>query len=173
MTSLGMVTTAVGNHEFDWGINTVDTKTMADASYNMICANLRNKSDNSRVFDPYKIVTQDGVKIAFVGAITTETPSIVLPANIADYNVTDPVTEVNNTVADLNALPADQKPNIIVLIDHEGGSALKSTVNQLHGVDVVFGGHSHEKLDTTYTDADGKNVPTAIAMSNCRGLYRP
>lgn len=170
LTNLGMVTAAIGNHEFDWGLNTINTNTMAGAGYNMICANLRNKSDNSRVYDPYKIVTKDGVKIAFIGAITIEAPSIILPANIADFNVTDPVTEVNNTVTELKALPADQKPDIIIFIDHEGGSALKSIVNNLHGIDVVFGGHSHEILDTTYTDADGNSVPTKIAQSNCKGF---
>ncbi|MDP4090525.1 MAG: metallophosphoesterase [Bacillota bacterium] len=68
LNNIAMVTTALGNHEFDWGLDTI-ANTMRDAKYNIICANLYNKnadgSNGTRVFDPYKIVEKDGVRIAF------------------------------------------------------------------------------------------------------------
>jgi len=42
-------------------------------------------------------------------------------------------------------------------------------VNDLHGVDAVFGGHTHTSADVVNKDADGTDVPTIIANSTGKG----
>ena len=42
-------------------------------------------------------------------------------------------------------------------------------VNNLHGVDAVFGGHTHSIADVVNKDADGKDIPTLIANSTGKG----
>lgn len=145
MSAIGMEVTALGNHEFDWGLDKVTDTTMKDAKYSIICANLYDKKTNTRKFSPYKIITRDGVKIGIIGAITTETPSIVLPAFVADYTFTDPAVEINKLVPEVKAAGVD----VIVALIHEGTNADTKTgpvygiANKLTGVDAVFGGHSH------------------------------
>ena len=42
-------------------------------------------------------------------------------------------------------------------------------LTKLHGVDAVFGGHTHSIADVVNKDADGKDVPTLIANSTGKG----
>lgn len=100
MSNLGMEVTALGNHEFDWGLETIDNVTMKDADYSIVCSNLYKKDSDGKPmsmpkYAPYKIINKNGVKIAVIGAILKDVASIVLPANVKDYVVTDPETEIN------------------------------------------------------------------------------
>lgn len=163
MSNMGMEFTTLGNHEFDWGLDTITNTTMKNASYNIICANLYNKNSDgtngSRVFDPYKIITKDGVRIAFVGAITNDTPNIVMPAYVSNKNFTDVATEINNVAKDIKN---NNKADIVIAVIHEGGDALDGIVNKLSNVNAVFGGHSH-----TIEQKLVNGIP--VVNSNCSG----
>ena len=52
---------------------------------------------------------------------------------------------------------------------HDGGASLNTIVNNLHGVDAVFGGHTHTSYDDVNNDADGKSIPTLNAASTGKG----
>lgn len=170
MSNIGMEVTAVGNHEFDWGLDKITGPTMAGASYEMICANLIDKTTNKPVFKPYKIITKDNVRIAVIGAITTETPGIVLPSYVSNYNFTDPTTEINNYAKQIRD---NKEADIVIALLHEGSNLDCTTgkifdiANGLTGVDAVFGGHSHTKVQALA--ADGK-TPVVIAQSNGKGF---
>jgi 2',3'-cyclic-nucleotide 2'-phosphodiesterase / 3'-nucleotidase / 5'-nucleotidase len=168
MSSLGMEVTALGNHEFDWTLDKITNTTMKDAKYNIICANLYDKTTGKRVFDPYKIVEKDGVKIGIIGAITTETPTIVLPANVSNYKFTDIATEINGLVSEVKSKGAD----VVVALVHEGSNVPDTTTgpifditNKLKGVDAVFGGHSH----TIVTAKAANGIPIYIARNAAKG----
>jgi 2',3'-cyclic-nucleotide 2'-phosphodiesterase / 3'-nucleotidase / 5'-nucleotidase len=172
LNNIGMETTTLGNHEFDWGLNTVTTTTMNGANYNIICSNLYAKnpdgSNGARLFDPYKIVEKDGVKIAFVGAITNETPTIVMPAFIDQYNFTDVATEVNKVAKEIKD---SNLADVVVALIHEGDNLNNSTgpifdiASKLTNVNAVFGGHSHSKV---YAKASN-GMPVYIANSAGKG----
>lgn len=173
MSSMGMEVTALGNHEFDYTLNTINSKTMTGANYEIVCANVRNKSDNSLVYKPYDIFTKDGVKIAVIGAITTETPNIVTPANVADYTFTDPATEIN---AQAKYIRDNNLADVVLAVVHEGSDSDYATTGpivnitkQLVGVDAVLGGHSHTIMSTKVTTDAGADVPVEIASCNGKG----
>ena len=154
---MGMEVTALGNHEFDWGLNVINNETMKDAKYSIVSANMYNKGTNDRPYAPYKIITKDGVKIAVIGAILQDAPTIIMPALVAPFDFRDPATEVNVVAKEIR----DGNLADIVLADiHDGASSLNTIVNKLHGVDAVFGGHTHTSGDVVNKDADGKDVPT-------------
>lgn len=170
MSSIGMEVTALGNHEFDWTIDSLINTTMKDSKYSIVCANVYDKTTNKRVFDPYKIIEKDGVKIGIIGAATLETPGIVLPANVANYKFTDITTEINSLVGEVKSKGA----NVVVALIHEGSNANDKTnttgpifdiANSLKGVDAVFGGHSH----TIVTAKAANGVPVYIANNAGKG----
>ncbi|MEL7656215.1 MAG: 5'-nucleotidase C-terminal domain-containing protein, partial [Bacillota bacterium] len=165
-SNMGMEVTALGNHEFDWGLNVINNETMPGASYKIVCANLYNKTTGDRVYEPYKVFHKDGVRIAVIGAITEESPSIILPANVADFEFTDAAAEIT-TVAAL--IRANNEADIVLATIHEGGSQLPVIVSELKGVDAVFGGHSHTILNKLYPDSDGKEIPVVIANYSGKG----
>ncbi|MBU3197751.1 5'-nucleotidase C-terminal domain-containing protein [Clostridium estertheticum] len=164
-SDMGMEVTALGNHEFDWGLETID-KTMIGASYSIVCANMYKKGTSERPYAPYKIITKDGVKIAVIGAILQDAPNIIMPALVAPYDFKDVATETNKEAKNIR----DNNLADIVLLDvHDGGTSLNTTVNKLHGVDAVFGGHTHTIGDVVNKDGDNKDVPTLTASSVGKG----
>jgi len=166
MSNLGMEVTALGNHEFDWGLNVINNETMVGANYSIVSANMYNKGTNVRPYAPYKIITKDGVKIAVIGAILKNAPTIIMPALVAPFDFRDPATEINTVAKEIR----DGNLADIVLADiHDGGSSLNAIVKNLSGVDAVFGGHDHTAADTVNVDATGKNVPTLDAASTGKG----
>lgn len=167
LSNMGMEVTALGNHEFDWGLDIINTETMIGANYNIVCANMYKKGTNNRPYKPYKIVTKDGVKIAVIGAIFKEAKTIIMPDLVAPFDFRDPATEINTAAKEIR----DGNLADIVLAEvHDGGSSLNTMVNKLHGVDAVFGGHTHKIADAVNKDADGLDVPTLIASSTGKGF---
>jgi 2',3'-cyclic-nucleotide 2'-phosphodiesterase/3'-nucleotidase len=169
MDNIGMEVTALGNHEFDWGLDKITGTTMKDAKYSIVCSNLYRKDTKQRVFEPYKIIEKDGVKIAVVGAITTETPNIVMPAYVKDYNFTDPAEEINSVAKDLKE---SKKADVVLAVVHEGNDAsapatgpIFDIANSLTNVDAVLGGHSHTILQATV-----KGMPVVIGGAQSKGF---
>jgi len=165
-SNMGMEVTALGNHEFDWGLDVVNNTTMTGANYSIVCANMYNKGTVVRPYEPYKIITKDGVRIAVIGAILQDAPTIIMPALVAPFDFKDPATEINKVAKEIR----DGNLADIILADvHDGGASLNTMVNNLHGVDAVFGGHTHSIADVVNKDADNKDVPTLIANSTGKG----
>lgn len=166
LSKMGMEVTALGNHEFDWGLNIINDITMKDAKYQIVCSNLYNKGTDTRPYEPYKIIDKDGTKIAVIGAILNDVGSIVLPANIANYQVKDAATEINSCAKEIR----DKKlADVVLAVVHDGGSSLNNIVSNLEGVDAVFGGHTHTIGDDIIKDRTGKDVPTLNACNAGKG----
>lgn len=167
LSSIGMEVTTLGNHEFDWGLDTIINTTMKDAKYSIVCANLYSKATGKRVFEPYKIIEKDGVKIGIIGAITPTTTTIVLPKYIENYEFKDVVAEINGLVSEVKGAGAD----VVIALIHEGDNLDGKTgpifdiANKLVGIDALFGGHSHSILNTTVN-----GMPVYIANNAGKGF---
>ncbi|WP_161486054.1 5'-nucleotidase C-terminal domain-containing protein [Desulfotomaculum copahuensis] len=168
--NLGVAVSELGNHEFDWGLDTVTKDvTPGVANYPIICSNLFYKGTKNRVFDPYEIFTKDGVKIAVVGAITEDLPDIVLADNVKDYDVGSIVDNIRQAAQDARTNGAQ----IVIALLHAGDNYDSKTgpvfdvANQLGGpgglVDTVLGGHTHDLVNTTAANG------TPVAIANCYG----
>lgn len=168
LSNIGMEVTTVGNHEFDWGLDTIINTTMKDAKYSMICANLYDKTTGKRVFEPYKIIEKDGIKIGIIGAISTETPTIVLPKFVENYEFKDVAVEINSLVKEVK----DKGADVVLALIHEGDRSDKiypsiyDIADKLEGVDAVFGGHSHTIANTK----SSKGIPVMIANNAGKGF---
>ncbi len=168
--NIEVAVSALGNHEFDWGLDTV-TRTDVP-NYPIICSNLFYKDSNQLVFDPYKIFEKDGVKIAIVSAVTEESPAIVLAEYINDYDFGNIVENVGRAAQEAR----EKGAQIVIALIHDGDNYDNKTgpvfdlAEQLGGaggvVDAVLGGHTHNIL--TATAANG--TPVAIAGSYGNGF---
>src|SRR5665648_1208688 len=71
---IGIELSAVGNHEFDWGIDKI-TQWAEDGGLTFVCANIYDKQTNEPVgwAKPYVILDKAGVKVGLVGLATPET----------------------------------------------------------------------------------------------------
>jgi len=147
----GLELSAVGNHEFDWGIDRI-TKWAEDGELTFVCTNIYDKRTNEPVgwAKPYVILDKAGVKVGFVGLATPETAYKALKANVENYDFKDPVATLVSWVPKVKAAGAD----IVIALTHLGSFQDKegkitgeaADLFQVEGVDAVISGHTHQSV---------------------------
>src|SRR5438309_2096723 len=90
MNAFGIDAAAIGNHEFDWSIDTLRAR-MAQAKYPFVSANITSADGTARPdwATPWTLVTKNGVRIAVIGLTTTETPTATAPRNVRGLSFGD------------------------------------------------------------------------------------
>src|SRR5947207_264884 len=84
MNTLGYDAMVVGNHEFNFGLKSLD-RARSEAKFPWLSANSQLVSTVGRSFDRYLLKTVGGVKVAVIGITTPAIPSWEKPENIAPY----------------------------------------------------------------------------------------
>ncbi|WP_169252933.1 5'-nucleotidase C-terminal domain-containing protein [Brevibacterium sp. 'Marine'] len=156
---MGLDASAVGNHEFDKGIDDLTGRVSDEADFPYSAANVYDKGTQNVVdgLDEYSIVDVAGVKIAVIGVVTKDTTSLVSPDGIPDLDFGDPTDAVNRVADDLENLPEDERPDMTVVEAHLGASSaesledaeasnaeFKKLVTEADAsVDAMFTGHTH------------------------------
>ncbi len=155
LNALGVDAAAIGNHEFDWGVDTLLAR-MGEAEYPFLAANIFVKATGERPpwAVPYTFLERAGLRIAVIGGITTSTPFTTLPANVEPYAFLDIAQVVNELAPRVEAEGAD----IILLVVHAGA------IDEGHGgmrgeiadaarritapIDLIVSGHTHTRFQT-------------------------
>lgn len=169
----------LGNHEFDEGLPEykrildgvstnkfgpiVEAYPRIKSDMKIVAANVVNKGTNTVAegFSPYYVKEIDGVKVGFIGIVTTEIPNLVLANHIKDYDFLDEAETIVKYSAELR----NQGVNAIVVLSHvpalstgnpntgtkqdvAGEAAnMMTKANELdpnNSVDLVLAGHNHQ-----------------------------
>jgi 2',3'-cyclic-nucleotide 2'-phosphodiesterase (5'-nucleotidase family) len=146
LNAMGIDAAAIGNHEFDWSIDTLLAR-MRDAHYKFLSANITDSAGTARPAWalPWTLVTRNGVKIAVIGLTTTTTPTSTAPRNVRG------LAFGNGAQAIRRYLPAARAAaDFVIVTAHEGSSAIFDVARGLDSasVDLIVAGHSHQRLDT-------------------------
>lgn len=137
MNLVGYQAMALGNHEFDVSQQSLQER-RKDAAFPFLSANIYVKGTGKRLVDAYTLVKLPDVTVAVIGVTTVDTPTAVLPANVADLEFRDPAAEINAVVREIG-----NKADFVVVVGHLGLPEDESLAPQLKGVDLIIGGHSH------------------------------
>src|SRR6266481_3547963 len=119
MNALGYDAMVVGNHEFNYGLKNLD-RARADARFPWLAANTEIVSGSTKPFAHYLLKTVAGVKIAVIGVTTPAVPSWEKPENYAPYRFMTARAAVEKSMAELRALPAGRRPDLILVAAHAG-----------------------------------------------------
>ncbi|MEA3247122.1 MAG: 5'-nucleotidase C-terminal domain-containing protein, partial [Gemmatimonadota bacterium] len=168
--ALGYAAAAVGNHDFDWGQDTLRAR-MRDAKYGMLAANV-TYADGRPV--PWiradTIVERGGLKVGIIGLANVNTPTLTMPRNVADLRFLQPAPIVNARAKALRARGADA----VIVIAHAGASCNADTCSgdmaelaraAAGNVDAIVGGHTHTEFTAVI---DG--IPLVRARSSGRSV---
>jgi 5'-nucleotidase len=170
---MGMRASALGNHEFDHGIQELKRQIhggcespRADkackydgrytgAKFSYIAANVIDQATSKPLFPAYHIEQVKGVKIGFIGAVLRDTPMMVASDNVKGVKFIDEAEAINSSIPALKALGV----KVFVVLIHEGGRTTETfdqpACSKLNGpiVDIVkrldpaikliVSGHSH------------------------------
>ena len=134
----------IGNHEVDYGLAHLLFIEKC-ARFPIINANLYLKTNHTRLFDPYKVIEIDGMKILFIGVLTEITLLKCKMDKLVGTFVTleDAAEEVGKICNAYNASDVD----MTVLLTHIGleeDKKLAAMLDPAWGVDMIIGGHSHD-----------------------------
>ncbi|MGY4719223.1 5'-nucleotidase C-terminal domain-containing protein [Naumannella huperziae] len=156
----GVDTAAVGNHEFDKGFDDLTGRVIPAADFSYLGANVYDKGTENPALEEYEIFERAGLRVAVIGAVTQETPDIVVKEGVADLDFGDPVAAVNRVADKLtDGDDANGEADVIVAEIHEGGPdgggslaeneqarpAFASLVQDLSPkVQAVFTAHTHQ-----------------------------
>ncbi len=128
----------VGNHEFDFGQEVLWNR-ISEAGFPVLGANV----EGFGALEPYVIKEVDGVKVAIIGVVTADTPISTDPRNVMGLKFDPPPDAVRKYVRQLKG-----KADIFVVLSHIGYAADRTLAEDVTGIDVIVGGHSHTKLET-------------------------
>jgi len=148
---MGIELSAVGNHEFDWGIDRV-TKWAEDGGFTFVCTNIYDKSTNQPVdwAEPFAIIEKEGVKVGFIGLATPSTAYKAKKVYVVNYEFRDPVETITEWVPKVKDAGAD----IVIALTHlgsfqdkEGNITGEATdLCAVDGVDAVISAHTHQRV---------------------------
>ncbi|GAA3662070.1 choice-of-anchor I family protein [Microbacterium marinilacus] len=169
----GLDVGAVGNHEFDQGFDDLTDrviprfadKTGLNGGDFALGANVYRKGTTDPALQEYAIREVGGVKVGFVGTVTSDTATLVSPAGIADIEFGDQLEAANRVAAELTA---SGEADVVVLLTHSGSAgedcdalaAEQSEYGDLvrgasDDIDAIVSGHTHQLYDC---EVDGRPV---------------
>jgi 5'-nucleotidase len=188
LNMLGMRASSVGNHEFDGGRAELlrqqhggcssprpakACKLAADfggARFTYLAANVIDRATGKPFLPAYRIEQAKGVKVAFIGAVLKDTPSVVMASGIAGLSFIDEAPAINRALAEAKA----QGATVFVALIHEGGQTeelfdqpdcgklkgpIVGIVRQLDpAIRLVISGHTHKGFQCK---VDGRVVTQA------------
>jgi 2',3'-cyclic-nucleotide 2'-phosphodiesterase / 3'-nucleotidase / 5'-nucleotidase len=147
LNAFGIDAAAIGNHEFDWSIDTLQAR-MRDARYRFVSANITNAAGTARPdwAEPWTLITKFGTKIAVIGLTTRTTPTSTAPRNVQGLAFGDGAQAIRRYLQ-----PARAAADFVIVAAHEGGADILRVARGLDSgsVDLIVGGHTHERVDTT------------------------
>lgn len=147
MNMLSPDVVTIGNHETDYGLSHLLFLEKC-ANFPIINANMHIKLNHRRLFEPYKIIYVDGMKVLFIGILTEEVLSQTRNDGMIGtlVDIVEAANEIGNICNTYNPIDID----FTVLLTHIGfeeDKKLAALLDPSWGVDVIIGGHSHTLLD--------------------------
>lgn len=159
MSALRYDAMAVGNHEYNFGLQVVE-KARSEARFPWLSANTYDKGTDKTHYQPYLVKEVQGVRVGILGLTTPGIPSWENPPNYAGLEFHETVSEAKKWVPTLRER---EKVDVVVIAMHMGleedlrtgipspsqvpnENAAVAIARQVPGVDVILMGHTHRDV---------------------------
>ena len=171
----GLAAAALGNHDLDWGTDTLRAR-MRQARYPIMAANVLDSAGRDVAWIPDDtLLDAGGVKVGVVGAMTVQTMTAVRASVLGGMRVVDAGPIVLARARALRRRGAD----VVIIATHIGASCDRDTrtacegeavelARQVAGVaDAVVAGHTHRGVQTF---VNGVPVTQAFQRGSAIGI---
>ena len=136
---------ALGNHELDRGYPNAATIVSA-SPMPVLTANLRKPGALDELAFPgmkrHEIIEANGVTVGIFGLTTTSIGRLASKDTMANIEVVDAAEVAREEVAAL-----ESQVDLIIALTHVGFDADKQLAQEVDGIDLIVGGHSHTRLE--------------------------
>jgi 2',3'-cyclic-nucleotide 2'-phosphodiesterase (5'-nucleotidase family) len=169
--AMGYAAAAVGNHEFDWGVDTLAAR-VRQARFAWLSANVRDGGGATPAWTtPWRMVTTGGRRIAVVGYSTESTPMTTRPSNVAALTFDSGAARLDAAIAAARGA----HPDYVIVVAHAGafcnrdlgcaGEIVDVAAALKNRPDLIVSGHTHSLVQTTVN-----GIPIVQARSNGTSL---
>ncbi|HTU03723.1 MAG TPA: bifunctional UDP-sugar hydrolase/5'-nucleotidase [Candidatus Sulfotelmatobacter sp.] len=133
---------ALGESEADFSAEVL-ARYAADDRLPMLGANVRSRTTGRPLGPPFLIRQVAGVRVGILGLGYPNTPLTTVAKNVEDVEyVRDSVGTVQEALEQMR----DQGAQVVVVLSHLGLEADRELAAQVDGINVIVGGHSHNRL---------------------------
>ncbi|TFD95742.1 5'-nucleotidase C-terminal domain-containing protein [Jeotgalibacillus sp. R-1-5s-1] len=129
-----------GNHDFNFG-NEYLLEAAGMMNFPVISGNILK--DGEDFLDDYTIIERDGKTFGLIGMTATDTAVKTSPKNIVGIEFQDEVTRTQEIVDQI-----EDEVDHIILLSHSGLETDEVIADEVEGVDLILGGHSHDTLES-------------------------
>src|SRR6267378_5661393 len=163
LNALGIDAAAIGNHEFDWTVDTLRAR-MAEAHYRFVAANITDAAGTARPdwAEPFTVIQRGGSRVAVIGLALPATPETTSPRNVRGLAFGNGAQAVRRVLPQARAAG-----DYVIVVAHIGGfcdgdgAAAPLAPTACHGeifdlargldsgsVDLIVSGHTHSLVNT-------------------------
>jgi len=170
--AMGYAAAAIGNHEFDWGVDTLAAR-IRQARFGWLSANVRERATGRSPAwtEPWQMVTAGRWRVAVVGYSTQDTPGTTRPANVAALSFDSGAARLDAAIAAARGM----HPDYVIVVAHAGafcsrdgacaGEVVDLAAALRNKPDLIVSGHTHSLVQTTVN-----GIPIVQARSNGTSL---
>jgi 5'-nucleotidase / UDP-sugar diphosphatase len=141
MNAVGYDAMTIGNHEPDFGPEALRQR-IAESRFPVLAANLYDRNSNTHFTKPYVIKTAGGLRVGILGLAYPNTPLTTSPKNVEGLEFREAV----ETAAKYVPLLRKERVDLVIVLSHLGLNGEKHLAENVPGIDVIVGGHSHNRM---------------------------
>ncbi|MDR2036140.1 MAG: bifunctional metallophosphatase/5'-nucleotidase [Coriobacteriales bacterium] len=153
LNSAGYDAMSLGNHEFDWGVDQLETLT-SKADFPVLAANIIVQATGKPFARPNQIFEMEGgAKIGVFGLATPETQTKSAPKNTAGLNILAGAELYQCAQEQVDELRA-RGCALVICLGHLGSSSSSpnsslDVLDNTEGIDLFIDGHDHRVVSET------------------------
>jgi 2',3'-cyclic-nucleotide 2'-phosphodiesterase/3'-nucleotidase len=156
MNRIGYTAMAVGNHEFNFGLEAL-RRAEGQAAFPFLSANTLDETTGEPAFPPYLVIDQGPIRIGVLGLVTPNIPGWEQPENYRGLRFEAMDEAARRWVP---ALRGAEGCDLVVVLAHTGFERDPSTgepnttgsenfgwrLSRVPGIDLLLTGHSHQDI---------------------------
>jgi len=123
--------------------------------------------DTGHAFKPYTIKNVGGAKVAVIGQAFPYTPIANPSRFIPDWSFGIKDEAMQQIV---NQIRENEKPDLVVVVSHNGMDVDLKMAAQVSGIDVIFGGHTHDAMPKP-SIVKNKSGQTLVTNAGSNGKF--
>ncbi len=154
MNAMGYDGAAIGNHEFDWSVDTLAARSR-QARFPWLSSNIVSTQTGGRPewAVPWRVVERGGARVALVGYTTARTTTSANPVHVAALGFRGAAA-----LEEAIAAARRERPDVVIVLAHAGAfcSTERGCEGEVVGLaeslrerpDVIVSGHTHSMVNT-------------------------
>jgi 2',3'-cyclic-nucleotide 2'-phosphodiesterase (5'-nucleotidase family) len=157
MSRIGYTAAALGNHEFDYGMDVLQQRAR-DAKFPILTANIKTGIPEIK---SYTVVTVKGIRFGIIGLTTEEVRTTTHPKNLGNVSVNEVVKSVAEVMPELR-----NRADVILVLSHMARPEEERIASAFPEIRLIVSGHSHSvygpyqlgQTTVVKTGSSGRNV---------------